>query len=288
MDVARRGRRPAAVQLRFGASVRRRAAPRARHRRRARLPGRRARGGHRHVRGLGSLVGPVRHDRDRRRVLRHTDPPRHDFGGGQRDGGGGRHRRHDRAERRSRGCPAVCPPRRAPDGAATGLRRSRVAPARPHGRVARTGAGACTASACLSATCACRRGRAWRTAAAGRRRDPAGRFACACRFGVARGCNSGTGFCGCSRSCCCSRFCRSCPGSVDSSFAWVRRRGDSSGSRRTHGAAAEACASRAATRPRSAHRPSCCATGARLGGGRRAEEVAARRASRRFAARPRA
>jgi hypothetical protein len=267
MDVARRGRRPAAVQLRFGASVRRRAAPRARHRRRARLPGRRARGGHRHVRGLRSLIGPVRHDRDRRRVLRHNDPPRHDLGGGQRDGGGGRHRRHDRAERRSRGCPAVCPPRRAPDGAGTGLRRSRDAPACADGRPACPGGRVRAACARPSAACARTRGcdTAGRFGAASRR-GTAGCFGATRRFGVVRRRTAGAGSCGRSRF-----GCRTARRPLRSHAGHGRSRGDHSRAGRADGVAIPPCSTTAAARSRTAD----CAHGAGSLGGRRSPPPAA-------------
>jgi hypothetical protein len=129
VDLARPRRRPAAVQLRPGAPVRRRSAPRARRRRRVRLRRRSARLGHRHLCGLRALVRDVPDDRDLRRLLRHAHPSRLARGGAGLGSCRGGHRRHDRAERRPRGDPALRPPRRARHSAGSGLRGPGVASA---------------------------------------------------------------------------------------------------------------------------------------------------------------
>jgi len=147
VELARRGRRPAAVQLRSGAPVRRRPAPRPRRRRRLRLRRRSAPLGHRHLCGVRALVRDVPDDRDLRRLLRHAHPSRLARGGAGLGSRRGRYRRHGRAERRPRGDPAVRPPRRARHGAGSGLRGPGDASARPRSRRTRPGTRARAADA---------------------------------------------------------------------------------------------------------------------------------------------
>jgi hypothetical protein len=123
-----------AVRLRPGAPVRRRAAPRDRHRRRRRSRCCRARGRHRDVCRHGAGLGQEPHDLDRRRTRGHPDPPGLDLG---RRGGSdrrGARRRDDRPDGGSRGAATVRSPRHPDRVGAAGVPRSALVPASAAGR----------------------------------------------------------------------------------------------------------------------------------------------------------
>ena len=99
LDVAGRRSGPPPVLARLG-SVRRRAAPRRRHRRRSRNRGPRAGGRGRRLRRLVAAGRTRRHDPDGRRLLGHAAPARGDARRARGGGRGGRRRRPERPERR--------------------------------------------------------------------------------------------------------------------------------------------------------------------------------------------
>jgi hypothetical protein len=148
---------PAAVCLRSGASVRRRATPRDRRRRGSGREGRGAGGRDGDVRGHGALLGQERHDRDPRRLRRHAHPPRLDRGCQGRGGGRGRRDRDGRAERRPRGERALRPSRRPARRAGPGLPRPAEPASAARGGVS-GGSGDCAAASAdgeRSTGCSC-------------------------------------------------------------------------------------------------------------------------------------
>jgi hypothetical protein len=146
--VAGPGGRAAAVQLRPGAPVCRRPAPRRRSRRRARRARARARIRHGHVRGGRAELGQEPDDRDRRRVRGHADASRRDHRPGRSFGERRRRRRRGRELGGARVAGALRASRHSCRRPAPGLRRPALAPARS--RVAST-ARAGPADDCLAA-----------------------------------------------------------------------------------------------------------------------------------------
>lgn len=160
------GERRCAASLRLRLrSVRRRPAPRDRRRRRDRGARRRSRRRDGHVRRHGSHQRQDSHDPDRRRILRHGDPPRRDRRAQGRRRCRGAARRYGGEQWYARAQSTVRPPRDSGGGAAGGIRR----PARPAagagGACPSAGAGAGTGtrsrprSRCRSRSCSDARGR---------------------------------------------------------------------------------------------------------------------------------
>jgi hypothetical protein len=190
------GRRACSAAVLAGVrSVRRRAAPRHRHRCGRRPGGARADGRHRELRRVGARRRPRAHDQDGVRLLGHAAATCVDGGRPRRGRRGRRTGGNGRRERRRRHARAPCAPRDPADRRGGGIRRPARLPAASRERLAaaalrpRTGAATCAVTGsgakARAAACRCSGSRTGARSAAGRGPntrssggDPAGPSSC--------------------------------------------------------------------------------------------------------------